>query len=203
VKYSHHPTGRANISQTGRIQTISKEAVPLRNVRGPLFVLRLQGLAAFQKLGVKDTEDRSVLFAGFSDDIQAFQVVGSLLRRSDVLARSNVDVLGPVVNSLDTSGNLRTEILLGPPTDYPLHELVMTMRVLPARPVGRIEDPFLLMLAGFDSPLSLHTPEAESSFLALAYPVRNPSVLSQIVRSIDLAPGSDTAALASSCGPSG
>ncbi len=96
VKYSHHPSGMARLSQTERVKPLSKQSVAFAQLSGPLFVIRLQGLSAFKPLEASDLPRPSVLSATFPSDYDAFQIVGSLYPRTHVLARSEKEVLGPV-----------------------------------------------------------------------------------------------------------
>ena len=54
VKYSHHPSGQAHFSLTGKVRTsILTESVPLSEVNGHLFTVRFQGFEHFAALEAK------------------------------------------------------------------------------------------------------------------------------------------------------
>ena len=188
VKYSHHPSGTANLSQTGKVESLSKQSAPYDQLSGPLFILRIQGLQAFKPLESTDLRRPSVMSASFHDDHDAFEVVGGLYPREAILARSATEVLGPVAQSVDSAGRSKTTVFLGPQEHFPPRGLVLTLSATAVPTVGSSGDPFMLMLGGFDSPLSLLTPEADASFLALAYPARRPDELRALLRTIDLVP---------------
>jgi len=59
VKYSHHPTGRAHFSQTGKVMpTVGKQASPLYDAKGHVFTVMLQGVDCFDAVSPRDKGDR-------------------------------------------------------------------------------------------------------------------------------------------------
>src|ERR1700682_2519633 len=49
VKYSHHPSGEAHFSQSGRVKTdIRKSSVPFGQISGHIFTVTLQGIDHYE-----------------------------------------------------------------------------------------------------------------------------------------------------------
>ena len=150
-----------------------------------MLYLRLQGLEAFESLSDRELSTTSarktIHVASFEEDASCFQVAGAWYQRERLGAITAGDIVGPQL----VRGN-ETGIVLSSEAGRPPLGQVAVLTCRPSEPVERASGPFLLMLGGFDSPLTLLEGAVPTSFLTLAYPLPEGSKLQEILTSIDL-----------------
>jgi hypothetical protein len=190
VKFSHHPDGRVHFSQTGKIRTsVGKQSIPLAKLHGPAFVLRCQGLHAFEALTDGDrgrkTGRRVVLGAQLSGHVDAVDLIGHWYTKQELLRRTGERVLGPMVSLRRQDGSTGEGALIGPMPYSPPRDRVILLTCQAARSVPN-QDSSLLFLGGFDAPFSFHEHSAAFSFLMLAYPRGAVEAVHDLLPSVDL-----------------
>lgn len=88
VKYSHHPSGRAHFSLTGKVNTsVGKDAVPLNCTDGHIFTVMLQGVDQFSPLSAADRLKPGRGVIPFGLDVsppKALKFVAHLYSRSEL-----------------------------------------------------------------------------------------------------------------------
>jgi hypothetical protein len=91
IKYSHHPSGKAHFSLTGKVKTlIMKESIPLCNANGHLFTIMIQGIDSFDSMLPEEPVTKKGLVAAFHFDkepIIAMKFVGHYYTESELLRR--------------------------------------------------------------------------------------------------------------------
>lgn len=189
VKFSHHPDGRAHFSQTGRIRTeIKKSACRLNTISGIVFLVRIHGLSRFEPVTERDTKsrrDRILVGAEFDGEVEAVDFIGYWYPKQHLLTKTSEETLGPLVQFRGPTGATETGALACPASNMPPRERVVVLSAVASTPTADMK-PFLLMVGGFDSPLSLTEPQAETSFLMLAYPREAVELVSDLFPSVDL-----------------
>lgn len=190
VKFSYHPDGRVHFSQTGKIRTaIGKNSMPLSQLRGPAFVVRCQGLHAFQPLTERDRTRklgrRIVVGAQLDRHVDAVTVMGHWHAKEDLLLRTSERTLGPLVQLRRKGGEIQTGALLGPKPYCPPQDRVL---LLTCEETQRLpdRDSYLLLLGGFDAPFNFRESRAAFSFLLLAYPRGAIQAVHDLLPSLDL-----------------
>lgn len=190
VKFSHHPDGRAHFSQTGRVRTaVRKQSMPLATLSGPAFIVRCQGLHAFEELTGRDSEKKAgrrvVVGAQLDRHVDTVDIVGHWHTREELLRRTSEPVLGPLVRLRRSDGRLETGALIGPKPHSPPQDRIIYLTCEEAR-TARDQEAFLLFLGGFDAPFNFHEANAAFSFLMLAYPRGAVEAVHDLLPSVDL-----------------
>ena len=79
VKYSHHSTGQARFSLSGKVRTdVQKKSVPLSQANGHIFTVRFQGFSHFDELvkNEKSTKKRGIVSFSFAgENIESIKFV--------------------------------------------------------------------------------------------------------------------------------
>ena len=194
VKFSHHPSGRAHFSLTGKVaSTVSRQACPLSEVRGHLFTARAQGITHFQSMNDKDkgSSKRGVIPFGFEETTpHAIKLVAYLWTEDD-LNRNTSDTNGdkPWLLLKLADGSSCLGILLATPIKHlgKTCYLVLSIQAIPT--IIRDRDFFFNFMGGFDpSHIALDHSQA-TSWLTSIYPssVDNAALLDSGRNTIDLA----------------
>ena len=191
VKFSHHASGEALFSQTGKVSPdIRRQSIPLAHLDGHLFTIQLQGPEGFAVADpTRDAEgvarQRSVVGFRFSQHTpSAIKILGRWHPLAS-LVQAATRPLTPVMGLRNADGVIRPAFLLASPEGWPLaeHVLVLTCQEIPSL----TEDPSCLtMIGGFDPVEIVHDHSRDSSFLAMSYPTEGPEDLRKRIGSIDI-----------------
>jgi len=190
VKYAHHPDGRAHFSQAGKVRTeIARKSVPLKQARGHLFTLQVQGMTQFAKEKAPappPSRKRTVLTFDFPTySPLALKFTGWWYHVRELAARTNPGPVGPTVITQKPNGVRQQSFLVGPLLGKPMADYALVVSCA-ARPFLSTSEPLLLnFIAGFGSASALD-PLNDMSFLCASYPVSDHDSLAQRIGSIDL-----------------
>jgi hypothetical protein len=190
VKYSHHPDGRAHFSQDGKVRTeIKRQSVPLNEQQGHIFTVLIQGLRAFEPVPItkenKASPRRTTLTFNVTDYYpKAIRIVGRWYWLEDLQVELRPPKIGPIVQAVDTDGNLRSAFIVANPDDT-RHVLVLTCT--PREALSPNHD-VMMFYGGFDPPAVIFNPKRCTRFLAFLYPADDFEVLKRQLGSIDYTP---------------
>jgi hypothetical protein len=192
IKYSHHPTGLALFSQTGKVRSeVRRQSVRLDEQEGHLFTVMINGIEAFRPArGAKDSAsgpDRTAItfeLPANADPSGTLKIVGRWYDVSRLRFAGPVVSAGPKVQTVDPDGQIRSAAALANPAEGTRHVLLLTCEVMPR--VGT--DPEMLMfIGGFDPREVMDDTRREAGFLAFVYPAANPGELKQKLGTVDFA----------------
>ena len=179
VKYIHHPDGRAQFSQDGKIFTVvRRQSVPLNSAEGHVFTVQAAGLHEFQpatrsKDLAQPTANRvNVQFEFGSELPQAIKFVGHLYHVGTLeagIAVSASSVVGPILCIGNPSAVLAGMVLF------------VTCQIMPP------PQPWsgLIFYGGFDTLGQYDVVSQSANFLALSYPIENFPELASRLGSVD------------------
>jgi len=190
VKYSHHPDGRVQFSQDGKIiSAVKKQGRSITTIEGHEFTFQIQGVRAFKfaeesELSVK-SQRRMPLCFEFKEEPVALKFLSHWHSRKDFAERSIDGVTGPKAIIQSNDGKQWLGFLLSAPDGHPAADRVMT---LSCEIVDRLsEDETLMVFAGgFDEKSVVGDFQKETTFLTLKYPLRETEKVTERVGSIDL-----------------
>jgi len=202
VKYSHHPDGCAQFSQTRKVWTkIKRQSVALDSQAGHIFSLAIQGLQGFKAAhGAKDhgsTPKRATVTFQLQEsaDMKAIKWVGRWFNLADLKFFRQIDVatlrlggqiesvVGPNIDLKDPLGQQQRGILVASPYDNARHVLVISCEVIPR--LGP-EPEMMLFYGGFDAREIMDDTLKEAGFLVFIYPVSGAEELKKIIGTIDI-----------------
>ncbi len=195
VKFSHHASGEALFSQSGKVRTeIRRASFPLANTIGHLFDLHAFWLSGFEVLEPGKVKGRRpyLRFIFEGDPPPGVVVAAQWRRKRDIEA--NLDppdgFAGPraSVKSRRT-GAVGQVVFLGQPKGWPLRDhLLMVECYRSALTKGQGDDPMFVFLGGWDPH---EVPDAsvevqQSGCLTCLYPAASAAELAKKIGSIDL-----------------
>ena len=191
VKYSHHPDGRAHFSQDGKVRTeVKRQSLPLDSQSGHIFSVLIQGLTAFKKANEsKDTgtsPKRTVINFEIPlvPEPEAFKLVGRWFPVSGFpLLGTGGSKFGPIVQTKDPQGVIRSGFLIASPYHNADHILLLTCDQIPKFDQTNPES--LTFCGGFDSREVMDDVTREAGFLAFIYPVSDADNLKHRIGTID------------------
>lgn len=191
VKYSHHPDGRAHFSQDGRVFTrVRKQAVPLDAVEGHVFTVKLQGLAAFERVAPGEDREASLKRTSLNFDFgtetpQAVAIVGFLYREESVYGAILEGEVGPMMTLTDPHGKHRQAFMCSAPLGRLGENRILALTCEAIPPLTSEEETTLTFIGGFDSGEVANAQRA-MKMLALIYPAQDAEVLASRLGTIDL-----------------
>jgi len=174
VKYSHHPSGRAHFSLSGKVRPIIyRDAVPLHAHEGHLFTVMLQGLSKYSAATPKDrgTTKRGVVMFGFQDaPTEALKYLGMLYSERTLARRIHMPGKSPWLKVIKPDGTLSIGIVLATPIVGRSQRMFLLLSAERIPIVSKNNEAFLSMLGGFDPPEIALNPDNPTSFLTFFYP---------------------------------
>lgn len=196
VKYSHHRSGEALFSQSGRIYSrVRKASVPLSSPAGHLFTFHIQGVTSYEEdtTGRDDTEwavgdggvkERTLTFNLRKKQGEFAKFVVWCCSRQQLKGMLGTRVAGPVTNLRRDEGD-KPGIMLSAPVGHVGSStfLIFTADAIPLS--GETSTPHLLLLGGFDPPEVARDAKRETRFLVMSYPAESPADLIARLGSID------------------
>lgn len=197
VKYSHHRSGEALFSLTGKVRTlIRRQSVPLSTIDGHLLSIQLQGFDGFEEDNERrpdeswetDHRRRTVTFGPPPPGTQAIKIVLHCSAKRLLKKRVRGSALGPWTQMQDRGGRLKKGLLLSGSkgTQGGSTFLFLTLEPIPAlsdRPTTTFS-----LVGGFDPPKVSEDPAKPTSFLAMIYPADRYDELLGSIGSLDIQP---------------
>ena len=192
AKYSHHPSGLALFSQTGKIRSeVRRQSVPLDTHEGHLFTVLINGLHVFNRAsGRRDepqiTPQRAVLTFELPPDSAEYGTLKIVGRWADVTRlrfSTPTDTAGPFIPTIHPTGDQRFAAALANPAVGTHHVLLLTCAVIPR--LGTSGE-MLMFFGGFDARDVMDDTSKEAGFLAFTYPASDAAELRQRLGSVDL-----------------
>lgn len=199
VKYSHHRSGIAHFSQTGKVKNeIRRKSIPLSKYDGHLLTVQLQGFDAFKVDDKRQPDpawdaklrERTVTFGPPPSGTDAIKIVircfANRLLKKHVRAGGT---LGPRQPMKDETGQVKEGLLVSGPKRTPGGStyLILTLERIPAL---SDQPAIVLLIGGFDPPKISRDRTKSTSFLAMLYPAEGYDKLLHTVGSVDIQPTS-------------
>lgn len=191
VKYSHHPSGLALFSQTGKIRSeVRRQSVALDHQEGHLFTVLINGLHAFQRAeGRRDdghiAPERIVLTFDLptdSDPEGTLKIVGRWYDVNRLRFAGPTESVGPFIPTIDSDGRTLTAAALASPAEATRHVLLVTCGAIDR--LGA-EPEMLLFLGGFDPREVMNDTSRDAGFLAFTYPAADAEGLKNKLGTVD------------------
>jgi hypothetical protein len=188
VKYSHHPSGLAQFSLTGKVRsTVRRPAAPLGAVNGHFFTLMVKGLSHFEIRTEEEKQfsrKRGLVEFGLDCDLnQSLKFMGYYYSERELAARAVYGDKTPWIAAVTPDG--RKIMSIGLATNY-THQGERTYLMLTGERVPSVtesQDVFLSFMGGFDPPEIAFDPGRATSFLMFIYPAE---VQQSTLQNIDL-----------------
>ena len=200
VKYTHHRSGEALFSQTGKVanrNTIRRPSVPLHNVRGHIFTVHAQGMSHFFEANTPNdlagpTKKRTNITFDVGNQMpETIKLVAQIYQASlfaGMIVGDPPDRIGPVLPLSTGNGDLVSGFGIGNPHDISDQTvLLITCQSMP-RLLDRTPKGAMIFVGGFDPPEQATAPNQRTSFLAFSYPAENFDELRHRLESIDERP---------------
>lgn len=186
VKYSHHPSGQANFSQTGRVRTeIKRQSVPLSEHNGHIFTLQIQGIERL-KPADEGRDSISTVKRALIDfpapAAPAVKFVARWFHVSKILLDRPTPVVGPWIGTRDPDDNMGQACLIGRPESTDKQFLAVSL--LPQAELGH-EREILIFQGGFDARAKMDNIYENAGGLMFKYPIENARVLAERIGSVD------------------
>jgi hypothetical protein len=192
VKYSHHWSGMALFSQTGKIRSeVRKQSIRLNLLAGHMFTVTIQGLGAFENAdvvrdsGEVKTKRTALTFDSKGNCPEAFKIVGrwySLLDLGRSYSKGTTRV-GPQTITSTPEGKKYIAFLLSTPSPNPAAQfaLMLTCENIPRVNSEQPDD--LIFVGGFSGTESI---KHDLKFLLMTYPIGNFDELKRRLGTVDL-----------------
>lgn len=191
VKYSHHPSGQAHFSLTGKVKTsIKKQSVPLHAVSGHIFTATFQGLQFFNRLesDKRATQKRGIVpFAFDEKQLPSIKFVCHIYSEEELGKRVSHHQRTPWTLTHLPNG----EKCLGIPLATPIHMngqrrfLFLAAQATEPSLTGLVKG--ISFMAGFDQESTVFNHKLETEFLLmLIHEAINFDELSRKFGTIDL-----------------
>ncbi|GLZ84687.1 hypothetical protein Pres01_07380 [Metapseudomonas resinovorans] len=171
VKYSHHPSGQAHFSLTGKIKTsIKKQSVPLHAANGHIFTANFQGIHHFKALedNKKATNKRGIVPFSFDEkEISSIKFVCHIYSDQELGRRVSHKLKSPWTLVHLPSG----EKCIGIPLATPIHIdgqrrfLFITAQATGSTLTGK--DKGISFMGGFDHDSTVFNHGLETEFLMM------------------------------------
>ena len=171
VKYSHHPTGQAHFSLTGKVKTsVIKKSVPLHAASGHIFTANFQGINFFKALEAnkKATNKRGIVSFAFDEkEISSIKFVCHIYSEQELGKRVSHKLKSPWTLVHLPNG----EKCIGIPLATPIHIdgqrrfLFLTAQVTEPSLTGK--DKGISFMGGFDQESIVFNHNLETEFLMM------------------------------------
>lgn len=189
VKYSHHVSGRAHFSQTGKIRTeICRQSVPLNAQHGHIFSLQVQGLRALESLNLGKQRANSSRRTTIEFEVpqsDGIKFVGRWFDISRMRFSNHAPTIGPVLSVSDPDGVIMEGCLIASPYLNTKHYLLVT--VVPIQKLG-LEPELFVFCGGFDPPEIMADVTRNAECLMFKYPIHDADAVMQRIGSVDFVP---------------
>jgi len=196
VKYSHHTSGEALFSLTGKVKTeIRKQSIRLEELNGHLFTLTVQGLQDFdQGVGEKYnhgwSKKRSIINFNLLDNlIGSIKFVGvwqsfENFKLEKITPSNSLESVGPqFCYKSDKPG---FGFLLSPNEDNIFNRYILSLRATLEPIIDKERESAACFIGGFDDIKKVNQLNEEVSFLSMVYPIDKPEEFLKKIGSIDI-----------------
>jgi hypothetical protein len=177
VKYSHHPSGVVQFSQTGRVRTdIRKLGVPFGKISGHIFTVTLQGIDRYKSVPKSARNKRGsnvVAFARPSEPVGAYKFVAYVYSEREMARRIVGDGTAFWIKAVSPSGKLCCGITLATKCQSENERRFIFLVLEPVDKVCAQYEELLLFLGGFDPPEVSHDLSKDTQALILLYPEKD------------------------------
>lgn len=191
VKYSHHASGEALFSQTGKIMnSIRRQSIALDKQHGHLFTLLVQGLTALDLVHpVKDaiTSTKRAIIDFALETTEAVKFVGRWYDVNKMRFNNPTPTIGPTLLMTDPDGKQINACMVASPAENAQRILAITCEPIPK--LGP-EPEIFLFYGGFDPADVMNDLTKEAGFLAFVYPVSQAEKIRARLGSVDYVPKS-------------
>lgn len=174
VKYTHHPTGRAHFSLTGKTKSsIGKQAVPLTDADGHLFTVMIQGSSHFDGVTPKDKGDknRGVVIFPFDDrPVEGIKFLGMLYPEGTIKRAVHHQGESFWLKVFAPDGSMRIGLLLDTPVLRGKERYFLMLSAERMDTICAQQEVFISLLGGFDAPGTAFDHQESTSFLMFIYP---------------------------------
>lgn len=172
VKYTHHPDGRAQFSQDGKIVTeVVTQAVPLNQHESHLFTVNFWGIQDFAMATAKDlkpptTDNAPVMFEPQDLTLPPREQVGRIIASRYTVPYTGMQVAPQVASS----GKIQTPVVLRRwdgeldhgipifPAYMQLNEFHIRLRYVSMARTATQQESGLSLIGGFHAPLGIEGP---------------------------------------------
>ncbi len=186
VKYSHHASGEALFSQTGKITTaIRRKSISLYKQHGHIFSLLVQGLQALEGAHpVKDamTSSKRAIVDFAVDHAEPVKFVGRWFDVNKMRFNGPTSSVGPTIPMMDADRELTSACMVASPAQNAGH--VLAIACVPIPKLGP-EPEMFLFYGGFDPPEVMNDLTKEAGFLAFLYPVSEAEKMRERLGTVD------------------
>ncbi|MFA5014199.1 MAG: hypothetical protein WC549_01475 [Actinomycetota bacterium] len=192
VKVSHHISGYANFSLTGKIfNIIRKKSIKLDKFSGHLFTVQFQGLEDFKERIMNKKNRHYIDYDIGSGEIEAFKIVGFWYSPEEIKKRLK-DISYEILKNNYNSVRYKSEDGSEGKMDYIVSNCERTKEYwlyIYCRGLKRIDyDSYstLTFLGGFDPPEIANDLTQDTYFISMIYPAENYKELKTKLGSIDI-----------------
>lgn len=189
IKYSHHPSGRANFSQTGKIRTeIFRQSVSLDIQHGHIFSLQIQGLQALESPDSgkqKKNSNRRTTIEFEVPQSDAIKFVARWFDATRMRFSNPTPTIGPWIWGADPDGTTTLGCLIANPYLNARHVLLITL--VPSPRLGS-EPEIFIFSGGFDPQEIMTDATKDAECLMFKYPVEDVEAVKQRIGSVDYMP---------------
>jgi virulence-associated protein VapD len=198
VKYTHHRSGLALFSQTGKVfSEIRKPSIPLSTIEGHLCTVHVSGLTEFAEDDIAQPDDwisatcptanaHTVTFDIPSRASSAIKFVVHCYNKRRLRPLVKHGPLGPLVFLDSASPTPQQGVLLAAPIAEPGAATYLIVKAATVSNFIELGRSCLVFIGGFDPPEIARDPTKPTSMLALSYPVDKYEDLLASVGTIDL-----------------
>jgi hypothetical protein len=190
VKYSHHPSGTAVVSKTGKTISIKRQSVALDKQHGHIFSLVIQGLHALEVADpVKDSgmSPKRAVVDFQVEPSDAIKFIGRWFDVNKLRFNNPTPTIGPTLLMTDPDGAQRNACLFAGPHVNARDVLAINCEKIPK--LGP-EPEMFLFYGGFDPSEIMTDPKKEAGFLAFRYPLSEADKMRERLGSVDYVPHS-------------
>lgn len=194
VKFSHHVSGVAHFSLTGRVKTdVRRRSFPLNGPIGRLFELTVYFPAGFKRL---DHPKRNRVYLQFTADDRlapCLQIRGEWRRKADIVEHTipSRATVGPQTTWRHRSSGEESPVyFMGPLLECPISTHVLCVTCCPAPVPNGARRPGLVFMGGFDhhETTGASKPMELRRFLSAMFPTASSESVRRTIGSIDLEP---------------
>lgn len=193
VKVSHHLSGQANFSLTGKIFTIlKKSSIELSKDSGHLFTVQFQGLKDFKEL---TTLKKNYLYRKFivkDKKYEAFKIVGFWYSKSEFKNRLNdIDYEKLIKHNYDAikfkskMGHKGTMFIIRSDIEA-TKDYWLCLYCVPLEKIDKNNYSTLTFLGGFDKREIANNLNLDTHFIGMIYPAKSYEELKEKIGSIDI-----------------
>jgi len=190
VKYSHHASGTALFSQTGKVSSeIRRQSSRLDTQWGHIFSVIIRGVSGFDKAkdakDVASTPKRTELTFDLGESLGG--AIKFVARWYDIatlpLSEEREPNVGPALTLQDAEGKQQIGVLVASPYEDARHVLVIACEPMPWQEEPPTE--MMLFYGGFDAREVMFDTARKAGFLTFLYPASEAEELKKILGSID------------------